>query len=119
MADLSEFKTNATAPVVIVSPRTGAATEFVITIHGVYSQRFRGVYQDFLRRTPEDQPRTLGDLDPKALAALTEAWTGLERDGEAVAFTPSDAEDIYSGSPFVTRQLIQVITAGSDFLPEA
>lgn len=116
--ELTEFTTAETADIAIVSPRTALPTDFVVTIHGVYSKKFRPVYSDFVKRAGGEACSIL-DLDAKAMAALTDGWQSLTSGGKAVRFSPEKAEQIYSDNPYILNQLVNKIAAGSDFLPEA
>ncbi len=110
--ELSEFDTKDTADIAVLSPKDGKPTDWVITIHGVYSPLFSKVFSEFKKRSPD---AGMNELDAKALAGLTVGWSGLTSGGKAVKFSKSQAENAYS-KPFVRQQMINKIMLGEDFL---
>lgn len=114
--DISVFTTNETAAVVIKHPRTGADTDAVITMHGVFSKKFRPAYLDFQRRNPSG---TLSEIDSNALADLTDGWVGMDKGGKPFKFTHAHAIAVYESSAVIRSQLIAAIVNGDRFLANA
>jgi hypothetical protein len=114
--DIAAFNVTDTAKITIVSPATNKATDFVIEIHGLYSDRFKKSYSEFLKRNPGGD---LNSLDPEFLADMTEGWKGATNGGKAFKFTKARALEVYIASKPIKAQLRAAILKGSGFLADA
>lgn len=81
---------------IIKHPKTGEATDIVVTIKGVYADKFR------------DESELADDLDKTAafLAKYTVGWEGMEEHGEPLPFSTETATRIYRGFPIIRGQVM-------------
>lgn len=114
--DISAFETKETTAITIKNPRTGVDTDAVITVHGVFSGRFRQAYIEYQRRNPSG---SIADLDSEALATLTESWAGLEKGGKPYKFSKANAIALYGSSGPMRNQIIAAILESDRFLASA
>jgi len=114
--DISAFSKKETTQVTLKNPRTGEETDAVITMHGVFSKKFRPAYLDFQRRNPSG---TLSEIDSNALADLTDGWVGMDKGGKPFKFTHAHAIAVYESSAVIRSQLIAAIVDGDRFLESA
>lgn len=114
--DISAFATSETTDVVIKRPRTGEETDITITLHGVFSKKFRPAYLDFQRRNPG---KGLADMDSEMIADLTEGWKNVEKGGKQLKFSRAHAVAVYESSAVIRSQLVAAIIDGDRFLASA
>lgn len=114
--DIDQFNVSDTAQISIIAPATGEPSDFIIEIHGLYSDRFRDAYAEYLKRVPDGG---LTSLDAQFLADMTEGWKGATNKGKAFKFTKEAALSVYTASKPIKSQLVGAILKGSDFLASA
>ena len=86
---------------VIKNPKTGADTDIIIIIKGVYADNFR------------DESEQADTIEKTAamLARYTIGWEGAEENGKPLKFSEKTAERIYLKFPIIRAQ---VLTAAMD-----
>lgn len=115
--ELGKFATLATAPCVIREPEGHTETDFVITVHGLYSDRYRPAVTACAQRNGGDTSPNLWDAD--FYADLTESWKGLTDAGKPVKFSREKAVEVYTAYPHLRFQLYNHILGLKHFLPNA
>lgn len=88
-------------PCMIKNPKTGDDTDIVITVKGVFADKFQDEVE-----LADDTAKTAA-----LLAKYTISWTGLEENGKQVKFSESEALRIYQAFPIIRGQ---VLTAAID-----
>ena len=86
---------------IIKNPKTGKATDLIITIKGVYADSFR----------EESEKADTVEKTADLLAKYTIGWEGLEENGNKVEFSVKEAKRIYKNFPIIRGQ---VLTASMD-----
>lgn len=114
--EISSFCVSDTASIAVISPATGEATDFIIEIHGLYSDKFRPAFVEFLKRVPGGK---ITDIDDEFLVDMTESWEGATSKGKPFKFNRKNALGLYGSSKPIRSQLIGAILKGSDFLANA
>ena len=114
--DIAAFNVADTVKVPIVVPGTGKESDFVIEIHGIYSDRFRPAYSEYLKRCPDGG---MNNLDVEFLAEMTEGWKGATNKGKAFKFSKARAIEVYTASKPIKAQLLIAVLKVSDFLVSA
>lgn len=81
---------------VIKNPKTGDDTDIVITVKGVYADKFRDESE-----LADDAPKTAAFL-----AKFTIAWENLEENGKPLTFTVENVERVYRDFPIIRSQVL-------------
>lgn len=115
--ELGKFATLQTAPCVIKEPAEHKPTDFIIEIHGLYSDRYRPAVAACAQRNGGDTSPNLWDAE--FYADLTEGWNGLTDAGKPVKFSRAKAVEIYTAYPHLRFQLYNHILGLKSFLPSA
>jgi len=115
--ELGKFATLPTAPCVIKEPERHEPTDFIIEVHGLYSDRYRPALTACAQRNGGDTSPNLWDAE--FYADLTESWKGLTDGGKAVKFSHAKAVELYTGYPHLRFQLYNHILGLKSFLPNA
>lgn len=106
----------------------GQPTDITITVRGADSSVYRDVQRDQQRRRLAHVSRTRKvtltpeEIDAEALeltVAATAGWTGIEVDGEPLAFSTAAAEKLYRDYPMIREQVDAAINDRSNFLQSA
>lgn len=115
--DIDKLVVKEVTDVTVIDPATGKKTDIVISLHGMYSDRFRPAYVACLKRHGEKGG--FDCLDAEFFADMTEKWKGATKGGKAYKFSAKNAAAFYSSSKPVFNQLYTTLIGGADFLANA
>lgn len=103
--------------VVIVNPKTGEATDFVIRVKGIYSKQFGELISKAARKLGK-QGDSSNDTDvmAKVLTQVTLGWKGLTDKGAEVPFSAEAAERVYA-NPLIRKQVWEAATNEGNLIP--
>lgn len=90
---------------VIKHPKTGIDTDIIITIKGVYADRFR---------EESEQADTI-EKTASMLAKFTVGWEGIEENGVPLLFSEKVAGRIYADFPIIRGQVLSAATDVRNF----
>lgn len=95
-------------PCIIKNPKTGEDTDIVITIKGIYADRFR------------DESELADDVEKTAalLAKFTVGWSGIEEGGSLLEFSENTAKRIYRDFPIIRGQVLAAALDVRNFIKD-
>lgn len=95
-------------PCIIKNPKTKQDTDLVITIKGVYADRFY------------DESEQADDIEKTAafLARYTVGWVNLQEKGVDVEFTLENATRIYKDYPIIRSQILSAAMDIRNFIKD-
>lgn len=93
---------------VIKNPKTGDDTDIVVTVKGVYADKFR------------DESEQADDVEKTAtfLSKFTVAWENVEENGKPLKFTPENVARVYRDFPIIRGQVLAAAMDVRNFIKD-
>lgn len=93
----------------------GNDTDFYITLIGVDSKKWKGLYASLLKKMVDDE-LDQDEEESKIFAMATLDWKGLTKAGKAVEFSTDKAKDLYLNAPYIRKQADTFIANRANFM---
>jgi hypothetical protein len=108
--------------VAIVNPKTGEATDFIITVKGMHSKQFKELMGRATQRIQKPQGGIANDKAEAAmvevLTACTLGWKGLTENGQPVPFSAEYAANRVYANPVIRQQVFAAAVDVGNLIPD-